>query len=166
MKKFFIVLVLLFIFPSLVQCESPSILYEDKPDIVGFRDMRWGDSIDKFSSEMIEIRKPYNRDGEPISVSTRRYERKNEELQMGKASIGRIEYVFFKNKLSGVFIFTETYSDWCLINQYLATVYKEDSESNYWQGKNGHIKAIYFDSNDRKYAGFTGFFSDISLRQF
>jgi len=144
MKKFLFSLLFLFFIPSLADCAySPPIRY-DKPDIVGFRDMRWGDPISQFSSEMIQINKRYTEDGELIEkMRYKRYIKKNENLRVGDAVVERIEYVFSNDKLNSVKIYTNTYSNWLALKEYIEITYDEKSDRHWWERESGYIQTGY-----------------------
>lgn len=177
MKKLVFVLVLLFIFPFLVDFRPPPPLYKDKPlpfpfivrvspadppfyadkpDIVGFRDMRWKDPISQHASELIEIRA----ENKTSSTWSRCYVKKKENLQIGEATVDRIEYLFFKGVFFEVCIYTTTYSDWLALKNYISVTYEEDSQQYYWLRKSGYIRAGW---NDHKKppSGFTSFHSSL-----
>lgn len=165
MKKLVFLLFFLLISP-IANCAAPTSSYEDKPDIIGFRDMRWGDPISKYASEMIEYRIPYTPNGERILVPMRHYVRINENRQFGEATVEGIEYLFLNDKLVGVVIFTNTsYSDWFRVVEFFAAIYDEEPERHRWQRKSGYISTNYvYSKNPRIGRGFIGFTSDPSLR--
>ena len=159
MKKLLFFLLFLLFVPSLGDCASPPPVRYDKPDIVGFRNMRWGDPISQFSSEMIQINKRYTEDGDLIEKTRyKRYIKKNENLRVGDAVVERIEYVFSNDKLDSIRIYTNTYSNWLSLKEFIEITYDEKSERHWWERKSGYIQTDYFDFKKPEY-GFTIFTS-------
>lgn len=143
MKKLLFFLLIIFASSPIIQ-SAPYPSWADKtPDIVGFRDMKWGDSIELFSSELIQIH-PRKEIMEPSKIAKEKhYIKKHENLQIGDANIERIEYTFVSGKFSDVTIYTDNYFDWLLLRDYIVTTYQSDSKLNTWFRKSGYILTDY-----------------------
>ena len=87
-------------------------------DILGFRDMLWGDSPAKLGKYTVEKKYP--------TENKVMYKRSSDELKIGDAKLKEILYDFFDNKLEKVIINFEGSDNLFAIKQAFETKYKSN----------------------------------------
>lgn len=92
MKKIMLALVLVFVFASVSTADKP---IKNSPD--GFRGIKWGSPISALgkTAKMVE---------EDKNDETKFYQKTNEDLTLGGATLSRVAYSFWRGKFAGVII--------------------------------------------------------------
>lgn len=113
-------------------------------DAEGFRDLKWGDSIDQKTKIFIVKYKDL-----PSKSIT--YTKKNDKLEIATAKLSGIDYSFFDNKFEGVDIKFKGYTNFLSLKDTLTAKYGEPDRPNqfmdtyYWFGGNTIMGIVYND---------------------
>lgn len=113
-----------------------------EPD--GFRGLKWGTDISTLSDM------EYHKTGGDIQI----YVKKNDELKMGKATLEKIEYDFWRGKFYGVHIYTRGYTNWVALKNAVFKKYGKGFQGNKniekydWSGKKTEMMLNYFKSSE------------------
>lgn len=124
MKSFKIIIA---VFGILLICATSSFAQRNnfnpgsEPD--GFRDIKWGTDLSSLSG-MQYLRTEQSYGGVKI------YLRDGDELTIGRANLNKIEYNFWKEKLCGVFIFTEGFTNFDGLKAAVFEKFGKGSQSN------------------------------------
>ncbi len=85
---------------------SPTIYaqsYQNEPN--GFRDLKWGTDLSELNNSLYYV-------GYSEHTQCQVYVRPSDELKIGNVTLQKIEYYFNKNKLCGVVVEVEGYTNW------------------------------------------------------
>ncbi len=114
MKKLLIFLTIL----STVIFSINSFAYQNEPD--GFRGIKWGTKIETLKDMTKQLQQ-----GDEI-----RYTRISDKLQIGKAEVDDIVYVFWKDKFISLIITTKGFSNWSALKKEAFKQFGKGSQDN------------------------------------
>jgi hypothetical protein len=123
--------------------------FQNEPE--GFGGIQWGTDISAVTNMILVLEKP----NDPIRGDLKMYQKQNEVMTMGRATLNQVGYIFFKDKFISAQILTEGSSNFLGLKDYAFELFGKGEQSDqsfeqyFWFGNKSRIKLNYDKETER-----------------